>query len=44
MGSHPEGIGKQNSSQTLAVLFEEMSQVSGEGTQSELVNLLLSED
>jgi hypothetical protein len=34
MGPHAEGIGKQNSSHTLAVLLEEASQVSGEGTKT----------
>jgi hypothetical protein len=42
--SHAEGIGKQNSSRTPAALLEEMSQVSAEGTQTELVHFILAED
>jgi hypothetical protein len=43
MDSHADGIGKLNLSHTPAVLRDEMSQVSGEGTQTELVNFILTE-
>jgi hypothetical protein len=41
MGSHAGSIGKPNLSLTAAMLLEEMSQVSGEGSQAELVNFIL---
>jgi hypothetical protein len=40
MGSHAKGIGKLNLCHTPAMLLEEMSQTSGEGTQTELVNFI----
>jgi hypothetical protein len=43
MGSHADGIGKLNLSPTPAMLHEEMSQVSGERTQTELVNFIFTE-
>jgi hypothetical protein len=43
MGSHVEGIGRVHLSCTLAVPLEEASQVSGEGIQTELVSLMLTE-
>jgi hypothetical protein len=41
MGSYADGIGKLNLSHTAAMLLEEMSQVSDEGSQTELVNFIL---
>jgi hypothetical protein len=43
MVSNAEGIGKLNFCHTPAMLFEEMAQVSGEGTQTDLVNFILTE-
>lgn len=44
MGFHADGTGKWNSIHTPALLLEDMSQVSGEGNQAELVKIILYED
>ena len=43
MVSNAEGIGKLNLSHTPAMLLEEMAQVSGEGTQTDLDNFIFTE-